>query len=115
MRPLGGILAELFEAGIGPTRSVGTEPALRGPKALQFHLERDLVAEKSRVLGGGNQFGIQGQKCLAFELVPLLDRFPALRYVLPADLRTVLALLKEKYAINTLNDEDGYPAQIGQR
>jgi predicted phosphodiesterase len=44
----------------------------------------------------------------------LMVRLPALRYVLPADLRMIVNLLREKHAIRTLNDDDGYPAQIGK-
>jgi hypothetical protein len=45
----------------------------------------------------------------------LLDKLPALRYVLPADLRAILKRLREAYAIKALHDDDGYPAQIGHK
>jgi hypothetical protein len=44
----------------------------------------------------------------------LMQKLPALRYVLPADLRTIISTLKEKHKIKTLNDDDGFPFQIGQ-
>jgi hypothetical protein len=45
----------------------------------------------------------------------LLGRFRELQYVLPADLRAIIELLRSKYSIGTLNDGDGYPAQIGKK
>jgi hypothetical protein len=45
----------------------------------------------------------------------LVERLSALRYVLPADLRAIVALLRSRHSIGTLNDSDGYPAQIGKK
>jgi len=45
----------------------------------------------------------------------ITQSLPALRYVLPNDLRAIVTSLKETYQIKTLNDEEGFPAQIGQR
>jgi len=44
----------------------------------------------------------------------LMRKLPALKYVLPSDLRMVVAALKSKYNIRTVNDDDGFPFQIGQ-
>lgn len=44
----------------------------------------------------------------------LMQHLPALRYVLPADLRAIISALKDKHQIKTLNDDDGFPVQIGQ-
>jgi predicted phosphodiesterase len=44
----------------------------------------------------------------------LMQRLPALRYVLPADLRVIIDALRAKHKIRTLNDDEGFPVQIGQ-
>jgi hypothetical protein len=43
----------------------------------------------------------------------LTARLPALRYVLPADLRMILKSLKEKHSITNLKNDDGYPEELG--
>jgi len=44
----------------------------------------------------------------------LMEHLPALRYVLPADLRGIIGALRDKHNIRTLKDDDGFPAQIGK-
>jgi hypothetical protein len=51
----------------------------------------------------------------AMDVMMALGRFRELQYVLPADLRAIIELLRSKYSIGTLNDGDGYPAQIGKK
>jgi hypothetical protein len=44
----------------------------------------------------------------------VVQRLPALQYVLPANLRSVIEILRDRHGIKTLKDDDGYPAEIGQ-
>lgn len=43
----------------------------------------------------------------------VVNQLPALRYVLPADLRAILQCLKEIHSIKTLRNDDGYPDELG--
>jgi hypothetical protein len=43
----------------------------------------------------------------------LTEQFPALTYVLPSDLRLIVFTLGKKHKITALNDENGFPVQIG--
>lgn len=43
----------------------------------------------------------------------MINRLPALQYVLPADLRMILTSLKDKHSIKNLKNDDGYPQELG--
>jgi len=43
----------------------------------------------------------------------LVDVLPALRYVLPDDLRMIVTTLRSRHNVRTVNDDEGFPIQIG--
>ncbi len=59
-----------------------------------------------------NEF--ESQKVTHLNWSTLSERLPALRYVLPSDLRQVVSELWRSHGIKTLTDDDGFPYQVGR-
>jgi hypothetical protein len=45
----------------------------------------------------------------------LVQKLPALKYVLPADLRAILQTLRDKHSLKALSNDDGYPEELGRK
>lgn len=79
------------------------------PYGAGFGCRKDAEAWASEILTE-----LRGTTVRRLNWNELLRRLPALRYVLPADLRTILKHLKNSTGVTIFYDDDGLPAEVCQ-